>query len=363
MSIQIEFIKSQLNYPIEIYKQHDYSTKDLNTQIVKLQTSNLIVIGDLHGNIKKAIEILILAQVIDFEIEQLKVFINVWNRGMFEDKETILSLKNLIKIIKVKSLKQVIFLGDILADRVGNDILGLAFINHLRAVGLQIETLIGNHDHACNFIDHSAANFMGNYVSSFYAGFNIYNSYDKDQKLEVDNLFNSFIQNSKLLIFDSNSKILFVHAGIRERNLKIFVKLLKSLKILTYDLVLSSSNFPQICDLINRFYSDYRSKDMYSDKRYVIENKILKYLHDGNRREFEGFLWVGEHNYTTDNKFFTNLGVKTIVHGHDSFDQESIFCPKNINYNMNSKFTVINLDNNQGKKIDESSEPLPLYLG
>jgi hypothetical protein len=222
--------------------------------------------------------------------------------------------------------------------------------------------LIGNHDHACNFVDLSAANFMSGYVDSFFDGVAVYNSSTKDQKLEIYNQLNNFIQNSKLLIFDSTSKTLFVHASIRKRNLNHFVKLLKSLKVLGYNFVLSRDNLPELCDLINQFYCDYRNADMYRDKQYIIENRILKNVHDYDNREFEGFLWVGEHDYTKDSNFFTNLGVKAIVHGHDSFDQSSILCPKNNNYDINSKFTVINLDNNQGKFLDQTNDPLPLYL-
>ena len=182
MSTQTEFIESQINYPIEIYNQHDYIAEDLGMQIIRLQTSDLIVIGDLHGNVKKAVEILILAQVIDFEIKGLEKFLNLWNSDNFGDKEIIFNLISLIKKVKLKTSKKVIFLGDILADRVGNDILGLAFISHLRNIGLEIQTLIGNHDHACNFADQSAANFMSSYVGSFYAGICVYNSSTTDQK-------------------------------------------------------------------------------------------------------------------------------------------------------------------------------------
>lgn len=355
----LEYIQNQINYSIDIYYDNQLIQNPNDQQIILIQKANTIVIGDLHGNINKAIEILILAKVITLEINSLKIFRNLFNSNRFENSDIISELIEIIKTIKINSTKKIIFLGDILGDRVGNDILGLVFINHLRTLELSVETLIGNHDHVCNFNDVNQANFMKDYADSFFKALSIIeqNQNKYNNQYQVNNLLKNFISKSKLIILEKNT--LFIHGAIRKRNLITFQKLLVSLNILPRDFVLDANSLPFLCDQINQFYINYRNNNLYQNKKYVIENCILKDTHDFNQREFEGFLWVGEHHYLKDYKLFLELGVETIIHGHDSFDKDSVFNPKN--KSDNQSFTVINLDNICGKNLESDNEVLPLF--
>lgn len=357
----LEFIKSKISYPLVIYHNKTYNQDANDTQIQKLINSKLIVIGDLHGNIKKALEILIVSDIVALDILDLILFFDLFLDVNFGNDEIIVKLCNIIKSIKLSNNKKVIFLGDILADRVGNDVLGLCFVNQLALIGLDFKILIGNHDHACNFEDLGAAKYMKDCCESFFLAFNIYDSGDFESKKEIELNLQKFLQKSKLLEFDKQNKTLFVHAGITKRNIKSFLKLFISLGILKRGYELSETTFENFCIIANQFYTDYRL-GKYEAKKYVIENKVLANIHSRNERLLEGFLWVGEHDYLDSFEFFKSLGVETIVHGHDDYDRNSIFSPMNNGYKSNSDFTVINLDNSQGKSLESSIDTLPLYI-
>lgn len=362
----LEYIKSKITYPIDIYEAQTFfkgSFDNIEAQIQKLQNSKLVVVGDLHGNINKALETMILANLIEIKADELKTFYE-----LFEHHENYTNMNKIIVMIKaLQSLKWVdvnrkmIFLGDILADRVGNDIIALSFFDILRNNGANVETIIGNHDHACDFIDRINAQYMNTYAISFFNACDIFDNSDIDLQQYCVKLLNSFILNSKLIIFDKINKTLFVHAAIRKLNFITAINLLKKLELIKLDFAFKNEAIEEFCDKFNQFYIDYKLNNKYQDKKYIIENKLLKSVDASGNRKSEGWFWVGEHWFDADHEFYTNLGIKTIVHGHDSDSQKSTFSASNRNYNPEG-FTVINLDNMQGKDMKSAKSSSPIYI-
>jgi hypothetical protein len=366
MITSLEYIKSKITYPIDIYEAQTIvkgTADNMEAQIEKLQNSKVVVIGDLHGNINKALETIILANLIEIKADDLNTFYELFEHpDSYTDMNKIIVMVKALRSVKwVDVNRKMIFLRDILADRVGNDITALIFFDILRNNGAIVETIIGNHDHACDFIDRTNAQYMNTYAISFFNACDIFDNSDVDLQQYCVKLLNSFIIDSKLIIFDKINKTLFVHAPIRKLNFTTAINLLKKLELIKLDFVLKNETIEEFCDKLNQFYIDYRLNNKYQDKKYIIENKLLKSVDASGNRKSEGWFWVGEHWFDADHKFYTNLGIKIIVHGHDIDSQKSTLSPLNRNYNPEG-FTVINLDNMQGKDMKFAKSSSSIYI-
>jgi hypothetical protein len=366
MTTALEFIKSKITYPIDIYENQSFikgNNDNFETQLERLQNAKQIVIGDLHGNLNKALETFILANLVEIKLENLKIFYELFDDpNNWIDKTNIDEMIDCLKDIKwIDKNRSMIFIGDILADRVGNDIISLSFFEILRKSGLNIKTIIGNHDHVCNFEDRANANAMKKYADSFFNACNVFDNESLENQNKTKTQLDNFIANSKIIIYNKDTKNLFVHAGIRKLNFASAIKLLKNLDILKLDFELNQDTIVEFCCKLNQFYVDYRINNKYKEKKYIIENKFLKSIDAGGNRRLEGWFWVGEHWFEVDYEYFQKIGINTIIHGHDSDSKKSIFSPSNKSYNSNN-FTVINLDNVQGKDILYKNEGSPIQI-
>ena len=366
MQTNLEFITSKIYYPIDIYTDQTFikgAQDNLKSQTDKLQKARQVVIGDLHGNLNKALETMILSDLIKIPETDLKKFYDLFaDSTSYSDKAKIEAMIDCLQSIEWSDQnKSMIFIGDILADRVGNDIVSLSFFEILRKAGANIEVLVGNHDHACDFLNRENANAIKLYSNSFSNACTFFEDSTSETQEQIINQYDNFFENSKLILFNNSAKTLFVHASIRKLNFTTAVKLLKKLEIVNTDFELSCNSFLEFCDKLNKFYVDYKVNRKYQDQKYCIENKFLKSIDaDGNRKS-EGWLWAGEHWFESDNDYFLSLQIVKIVHGHDSDSKKSRFSPSYKNY-KSDQFTVINLDNLQGKDNEYKNSSSPLYI-
>ncbi len=306
---------------------------------------------------------MILSDLIKIPLADLKKFYDLFtDLTSYNDKAKIETMIGCLQNIEWSDQnRSMIFIGDILADRVGNDIISLSFFEVLKKSGANIEVLIGNHDHACDFLNRENANAIKLYSASFNNAYTFFDDSTSETQEQIINQYNDFFEKSKLILFDDITKTLFIHASIRKLNFTIVVKLLKKLEIISVDFVLNGDSLSEFCDKLNQFYVDYKLNRKYQQQKYYIENKFLKSIDaDGNRRS-EGWLWVGEHWFESDNDYFLNLGIVKIVHGHDSDSKKSRFSPSCKNY-RSDEFIVINLDNLQGKDSEYKNGSSPLYI-
>lgn len=105
--------------------------------------------GDLHGNTMRLIETLVYHGIIEMTSEEYREVFRAYEICLQEPSNigmaSLLCQKLSNVVIKDKK-KLVRLIGDVLADRVGNDRFNLTLISHLTRSGCNVRVLMSNHD-------------------------------------------------------------------------------------------------------------------------------------------------------------------------------------------------------------------------
>jgi hypothetical protein len=114
------------------------------------QESDVIVVGDLHGNALKLIYTLITEGVIDLSLEHYDTFSVLYQYyDQHEQKrfspQNYQTFVDIIQLIKVINFPRVLFLGDELCDRQVSDLLTLLIFEQLDKQKLNFEVMLSNH--------------------------------------------------------------------------------------------------------------------------------------------------------------------------------------------------------------------------
>ena len=123
-----------------------------------------IILGDMHGNPMLLIYALIRFQVLDCTkdvYDKLYEYCGIEQlANPFNDKQLdiVFNLINELKLSKNNTVKNILFLGDLLADRGPNDLFMLFLLSRLTYLNISYEILLSNHDY--EFIRQAEGNFQ-----------------------------------------------------------------------------------------------------------------------------------------------------------------------------------------------------------
>jgi hypothetical protein len=158
-----KLVKDKIPYSVLVYQKAEQNNDfcyDLDTDF-DLTTASETTIGDMHGSFLKLIESSVLAGMIDLPVEYLQKLYTILDErfdDVGDDNYTLTDprkIKQTIAIINqiqwTGESRKLRMMGDILADRDGNDLVMLHLIQRLKNLSKSddhdsISYLVGNHD-------------------------------------------------------------------------------------------------------------------------------------------------------------------------------------------------------------------------
>lgn len=264
---------------------------------------NLLIMGDMHGNIKKLVDALIFSGFIETnESKYLEFFKDL----DFLENHNNIKFENYFDFKESKA--ELILLGDCFADRNFFDLIKLNLLTKIDDNKNKFTILFGNHDSAAfSLINKKKAN-CSPINKEFYKIH--YNNKYNILKIRKDFL-NLILNHYKLFYFLEDKKIFLSHAPINQNDFNSFINF--------YEIKNKSIN--EIVKFANDYFYDL----------------ILKNYH--NDIFLESFVWnrfQGE-----DNHICCRNDINLQISGHDLFNQGK---------------KIISLDNYNGK-IKEQNFP------
>lgn len=268
--------------------------------------SKYIIFGDLHGNIKKLIDYLILSKYISFHSKDTynNFFIDINSIEPFT-----INLKKYFNILK--SNLKLILLGDCFGDRNKHEILKLIIFNKISKVN-DFNILYGNHDNAAySLLNRRKANCVPT-NQEFAKAF-----YKYDIKI-IRNLFLNLINKHYKLCLLINDNIFLSHAPINLNSINSYIDFFE----------IANENINDIVININQYLNEQLNKGIINDT-FLLD-----------------FIWG---RYYGDSKYhlvnFKN--IKTQICGHDTFNSnnEKLISLDNLNgkikdFNETEKFII-----------------------
>lgn len=355
----------------------------------QLITAKSIALGDIHGSYEKLVETLITAGLATMPSDKAERFVKI--SGEFEDlvaknphlseptvreraKEMHTQLSELLEAVTWigGEDRELILLGDLLADRGVTDTLTLQLLNRLsRENPERFIKLTSNHDHCAihylltgeihqSMLSKTPVSFAESQVRAFKLS---------DNQDQLRGAYLEHIASLKLMHYDRDSKSLYAHAPIKPENIRFLINELKEFNYLGKDFEyehVNSDTIQDFVELANQFYKDsvlfpfeYNLKSLNPRVEQLINT------------DPEGLVWPRT-KYQKINELPTlNGAVEIMIHGHASNSRHS--SPFSIDF-INDKnspiledlsdilFSVICLDNEvrktPGKKTPESNSYL-----
>jgi hypothetical protein len=323
----------------------------------KISNAKEVVIGDLHGDIKKLIEHLILSGMISLSENHLDKFYRITENGNtngnFANYRKMTELSSILsRVVWIGGIRELKLIGDVLSDRSGNDLVMIRFINDLRKKGARITIFTGNHDHNA-FLPNSgvlkqATSMINARASSGFGSQSDYLSYPPIQKEYLQ-----YARDIKVLEFNPLTETLITHAPIYETSFKQWHSIMIQNKLIRQ----VDYNQLNIQDFVKGFNHLYR---LYLKELVLTgctNQKMEKYL----MIEETSFLFSrngGQDGQSNDLPTF-NGQIKVLVNGHNT-------CPNSPTSSKglvgNENFVNICLDNSAGKSDDSKIVYSPIYL-
>jgi hypothetical protein len=351
-------------YKITTFEQGISNNGELSDQnpTEKMKNAQEIVIGDLHGDIKKFVEHLVLSEMAYLSKDDLEklyaITENGNDSGSYSDASKMKELSSILsKVQWTGGNREFKLVGDVLSDRNGNDLVMIKYINQLRSKGANIMTLSGNHDHNAFLPNngvfggrlHGQANSMLNARES--AGFKTQADYFANPEIQKEYL--QYAKNLKVFEYNPETQTLIAHAPIFEKTFQQWHKIMVHKKIIT------ESNFDKLdivdfTEKLNSFYQSYLQE-------LILKGQSGKTMEDYLMNEDTALLFArnGGDNGQSDDLPTFNGQIKVLINGHNTCENSPTSSKGLIG---NKEFVNVCLDNSAGKYDDENGNDSPLFL-
>lgn len=380
----------QIPYPFTIYsRKNDASLKGLSADKATehLAKARHIALGDLHGSYRKLVENLVTAQLITMPKDTAKKFVEYSNKlenylqqDPWLDKspeiintvqELQQNLKKLISTFKwTGGNRQLILIGDVLADRGPLDSLTLTIVDQLTEVNSKTkeekhpERLIriaSNHDHdALRYLSGlQPASAILELTASYYRALQL--AIKNPDAQEADKLFEQYARYlgaSELMHYNSETGSLYTHAPVSKKIINDLSQALAAKNRLSRSKwsfldVVKEEQFSEFVKDMNQAYQTY-VRDYFS--KYAKPNTFAR-NHQALETRLQNFLWTREpSNLLRKNQFHY---IKTRIHGHDSGRKQPCNIERGATIHPND-YVVVNLDQSVRKEL---ADPAPVKGG
>jgi hypothetical protein len=353
-------------YPIKVFLKNKEGVGSAGAisaseALEHLATSKAIALGDLHGSPLKLLETMVTSNLISMPVDQLKKMTTILQELKCEvlpEKEldslhqAHLKLKALIPEIQwTGGKRQVILIGDVLGDRGPSDSITMDLIEHLEKSSASIIRLASNHDH--DVIPYFNSNFDA--VISPYNANSVRNAVAVAQKMgTMENLkqhYAHYLKQSKLMHFDSENKVMYMHAPV-DKNALAYC--LQSLKDEGYPVTplnqWHQGNIADCVEELNMAYQDYAQQHIHKANKSQLVPQGLRQKPEFFASPFFQLVW-NRTSYPNKEQLPFNPeqhGIELFVHGHDSSSKQSLSHFK-VGKLGEKQLTVVNTDNNVWK--------------
>jgi len=351
----------------------------------KLQSAKSIAIGDLHASSQKLFETLVVGGFIQMPEPKLKQLqhslamleiagneidrkvsapaaltrlspdpLKIEQNALKHYHKEVLDLLPQMKWAGGK--KQLILIGDVIADRGAYDPTTLAIIARLdQQVPGQVIRLASNHDHnSLKYITNNQLDYPWQSQSIRNAVRIARQTYAGEDKLK--NSYLQHLKQSQVFHWDPESKTIYSHAPITRSTLDNAIERLNStgLKLTEYN-DLNEKNLSHFIQTLNQAY-----------KEHVLEMADTADAHRSSQLEerekaFHKILWCRSPLSKVSQLPFTEKthGVKVLAHGHDPKSLKSPFALGRTSSNEHLPIAIVNLDNTVRKQgYIEGNSPL-----
>ena len=254
-------------YRITTFEQGKSNNGELSDidPIEKMKNAQEITIGDLHGDIKKLIENLVLSEMAYLSQADLDTMYliteNGNSNGNYTNPDKMKELSGILSRVEwTGGNREFKLVGDVLSDRNGNDWVMVKYINELRRKGANITTLSGNHDHNAFLPNngvlggrlHGQADSMFNARES--AGFQSQADYFADPVIQKEYL--EYAKNLKVFDYNTETQTLTAHAPIFEKTFQQWHKILLHKKVII-ETDYNKLDLGDFSEKLNGFYQGY----------------------------------------------------------------------------------------------------------
>lgn len=351
-------------YKITTFEQglsNNGELSDLNPK-EKMKNAQEIVIGDLHGDIKKFVEHLVLSEMAYLpkdDLEKLYAITENGNdSGSYSDASKMQELSTILsKVEWTGGSREFKLVGDVLSDRNGNDLVMVKYINQLRAKGANILTLSGNHDHNAFLPNagvlggrqHGQADSMLNARES--AGFKTQADYFANPEIQKEYL--QYAKNLKVFEYNPETQTLIAHAPIFEKTFQQWHKIMVHKKIITEN-DFNKLDIADFTEKLNGFYQSYLQE-------LILKGQSGKTMEDFLMNEDTALLFArngGDNGQSNDLPTF-NGQIKMLINGHNTCENSPTSSKGLIG---NKDFVNVCLDNSAGKYDNENGNNSPVFL-
>lgn len=268
------------------------------------QNYNKIIFGDLHGNVIKLIDILLMVNMLEVKSQNSYLeFLTELEDKKFLDYLKYFNLK--------KSTKHLYLLGDCFGDRNGFEILKLKILTDQHNFNNNFTILFGNHDSAALSM---IVNRKEKKTKPCFKEFEVmYFLTDlKVNVLQVVKDFKSLIKNHYKLCDLINNQYFLTHAPVSEQN------------ILTICNNYFQLNIQEITAEINKYFQE----NIFDEIKKSLS--INTYIDDFIWQRFESYDWIFYNKYNSQIKNTQNKIIQ--VTGHDKYESNDyIICLDNYN--------------------------------
>lgn len=240
--------------------------KNYPTNLIQLNSSEQITIGDLHANAMLMIHFLVINQILVFNVDDYLSLVKIYYCApdYFYTKQDFNSFAKLLDKASVNSeVGLVRFLGDMLADRGKNDYFILLILECLTKNNISYEILFSNHD--ADFIL-----YYENGIRPFIYQSNSLNKLllkETDVQInEVKNKYRSYYKKKLKLLsysYTTDQFVLFSHAPICLKTIK---ELAKKFKVSFPKRIESPAELARIADIINKKFCNGTVEKYYHDE-------------------------------------------------------------------------------------------------
>jgi hypothetical protein len=351
-------------YKITTFEQgvsNNGELSDLNPT-EKMKNAQEIVIGDLHGDIKKFVEHLVLSEMAYLSKDDIEKFYAITENGNdsgnYSDPSKMKELTNILSKVRwIGGNREFKLVGDVLSDRNGNDLVMVMYINQLRSKGANILTLSGNHDHNAFLPNngvlggrlHGQANSMLNARES--AGFQTQTDYFTNPEIQKEYL--QYAKNLKVFEFNPETQTLIAHAPIFEKTFQQWHKIMVHKKIIT-ETNFNKLDIGDFTEKLNGFYQSYLQE-------LILKGQSGKTMEDYLMNEDTALLFArngGDNGQSQDLPTF-NGQIKVLINGHNTCENSPTSSKGLVG---NKDFVNVCLDNSAGKYDDETGHDSPIFL-
>ncbi|MES2614289.1 MAG: metallophosphoesterase [Bdellovibrionota bacterium] len=321
----------------------------------KIFNAKEIMIGDAHGNVLRILYDLIYGGVFKTPSQE------IWNELIdiisCADRLTDLQLFRFERILcneisKTKQPSQVIFIGDLLAERQGNDNLMFTLFFEMKKKDLKYKIMISNHDLV--FLKYYLLNSYlieldKEYCESLYSFLLFHQRYIIHN---MDALYENYLEHLELFDYKPEIGLFICHATVKEKQIMNLCDLF---------LVNKSQNTADLLqNLKKEFEGIKKNQDLF--KLFLEEHAV------------RDFCWTRiDEEYNTALKFLP--GIDIIVQGHDlnkpyfASELTSAYPPSLSSHVSGKSLKRVVLDNRTGKSglrqthdTDFNFKPLRAYL-